>query len=53
MEWFSRECSKMRHLSMDSENLNKQTKPKLGESLMITLTARQLADSFMKPQSEC
>ena len=48
MEKFSRNYSKLSHLSMDSENLNKQTKLTLVESLMIALTALRLADSYMK-----
>ena len=52
MEQFSKEYSKISHLSKDSETLNKLTKPKLVESLMIALTALQLADSYMKKQSD-
>ena len=52
MEQFSKKYSKLSHLSKDSEILNKQTKPKLVESLMIALTALQLADSYMKKQSD-
>ena len=52
MEQFSKEYSKLSHLSKDSDTLNKQTKPKLVESLMIALTALQLADSYMKKQSD-
>ena len=33
---------------MDSETLNKQTKPKLVESLMIAVTPLQLAESYIK-----
>ena len=51
MEQFSKRYSKLNHLSKDFETLNKQTKPKLVESLMIALTAPQLADSYMKKQS--
>ena len=52
MEKFSKEYSKLNPLSKDSEILNKQTKPKIVESLMIALTALQLADSYMKKQSD-
>ena len=38
-------------MSKDSETLIKETKPKLGENLMIALTVLQLADSCMKKQS--
>ena len=48
MEQFSREFSKLSHFSKDSEIFNIQTKPKLVESLMIALTALQLADSYLK-----
>ena len=48
MEQFSKEYSKISHLSKDFETLNKLTKAKLVESLMIALTALQLADSYMK-----
>ena len=48
MEQSSYEYFKLSHLSKDSETLNKQTKPKLVESLVIALTALQLADSCMK-----
>ena len=48
MEQFSREYSKLSHLSKDSEILSKLTKPKLVESLMTALTAFQLADSHIK-----
>ena len=48
MEQFSREYSKSSHLSKDFEILNKKTKPKLFERLMIALIALQLADSYMK-----
>ena len=39
-------------MSKDYETSNKQTKPKLFESLMIALTALQTADSYMKKQSD-
>ena len=52
MEQFSKEYSKLGHLSKDSEILNKQTKPKLVENLIIALTALQIADSYMKKQSD-
>ena len=52
MEQFSKKYSKLSHLSKDSEILNKQTKPKLVESLMIALTPLQLADSYMKIKSD-
>ena len=48
MEQFSKESSKLSYLSKDFEILDKQTKPKLVESLMIALTALHLADSYMK-----
>ena len=51
MEQFSLEYSELSHLSKDSENLNNQTKPKLVESLMISLTVLPLTDSHMKKQS--
>ena len=52
MEQFSRDYSKLNNLSKDAEILNKQTKPKLVESLMIALTALQLTDYYMKKQSD-
>ena len=52
MEQFSKEYCKLRHLAKDSEILNEQTKPKIVESLMIAITALQLADSYMKKQSD-
>ena len=48
METLSTEYSILSQLSKDSEILNKQTKHKIVESLMIALTALQLADSYMK-----
>ena len=51
MEQFSKESSKLSYLSKDFEILDKQTKPKLVESLMIALTALHLADSCMKKNS--
>ena len=50
MEHSSRNYYKLGHLSKDSETLNKQAKPKLVESKMFALTARQLADSYKKKQ---
>ena len=52
MEPFRREYSKLKHLPKGSEILNKQTKPKLVESLMFALTAFQLVDSYMRKQSD-
>ena len=52
MEQFRREYSNLSLLFVDSEILNKQTTPKLVESLMIAPTALQLADSYMKKQSD-
>ena len=52
IEQFSKEYSKVSHLSKESETLNKQTKPKLVESLKIALTTLQLANSCMKKQSD-
>ena len=48
MEQFSEEYSKLRHLSKDSQKLNKQNKPNFFESLMTAATALQTADSYMK-----
>ena len=48
MEHISKQNFKLIHLSNDSENLNKQTKPKTFENQIIALTALQLADSFTK-----
>ena len=48
IEQFSKVYSELSHLSKDSGFLNKQTKPKLVESLMTALTALQFADSYMK-----
>ena len=42
----------MSHLFKDSEILNKQTKPKLVERLLVALIALQLAESCMKKQSD-
>ena len=44
MEQFRREYSKLCHLSMESGNLNKQSKPKLVKSLMIAITTLLVAD---------
>ena len=52
METLSTEYSILSQLSKDSEILNKQTKHKIVESLMIALTALQLADFFMKQQTD-
>ena len=48
MEKFNAEYFKLSKLSSESEFLNKQTKPKLVESLIVSLTALQLADSYIK-----
>ena len=45
------EYSRLNHLSMDSEILDNQTRPNLVESLMIALTALQIADFYMKKQN--
>ena len=47
MEQFSREYSRLSHLSKDSGILNKLTKLKLVESLMMAQTALQLADCYI------
>ena len=52
MEQFNKEYSKLSHLSKNPGTLNKLTKPKLVESLIIPLTAHQLAESYMKKQSD-
>ena len=48
MEPVSREYLNISLFSKDSDNLNKQTKPKLVESVTIALIALQLADSHME-----
>ena len=42
MGQFSKEYSNLSHLSLEPKTLNKLTKPKLVESLMIAVTSLQL-----------
>lgn len=52
MENFSDQYSKIDKITIENDTLNKMTKPKLVETLLIALTALKLADNHMKKQAD-
>ena len=52
MEEFSQCYGKINSIPIESDSLNKLTKPKLIESLMLALTALKLADIHLKKQAD-